>query len=197
MGKIVFLMGKSACGKDTIFGELKKDRRFGFEEIVLGTTRPIRAGEIEGKSYHFKTEEEFQVYLKEHKIIEHRAYETMHGTWRYFMINEDTIDITNKNYLLIGTLESYQQVREFFGKDTVIPVLIDLEDGLRLERALHREQQQENPKYEELCRRFLADQIDFDKEKIQSLEIDRSFYNIEIEECLEEIVEYLTCMKIS
>lgn len=49
----------------------------------------------------------------------------------------------------------------------MVPVLIELDDGARLQRALDRERKQSEPKYEEMCRRFLADSEDFAEEKIQ------------------------------
>ena len=45
MGKIVYLMGKSSSGKDTIFKELMKEGTMDLRTIVPYTTRPIRAGE--------------------------------------------------------------------------------------------------------------------------------------------------------
>lgn len=57
---------------------------------------------------------------------------------------------------MIGTLESYYGMREYFGEEQLIPIYIEVEDGLRLERALCRERQQKEPKYAEMCRRFLA-----------------------------------------
>ena len=56
MGKIYYIMGKSASGKDSIFKELKK-RMPQLREIVLYTTRPIRENETEGAEYHFVNEE--------------------------------------------------------------------------------------------------------------------------------------------
>ena len=50
-----------------------------------------------------------------------------------------------------GTLESYNAVKKYFeneNKITVIPIYIEVDDGMRLERALKRERQQKKPKYE-------------------------------------------------
>ena len=47
----------------------------------------------------------------------------------------------------------------------MIPLYVEVEDGLRLSRALERERQQAAPKYAEMCRRFLADSEDFFGEK--------------------------------
>lgn len=62
---------------------------------------------------------------------------------------------------MIGTLESYEKMREYYGADSLVPLYIEVEDGERLLRAVKREQMQEQPKYQELCRRFLADAVSF------------------------------------
>ena len=67
----------------------------------------------------------------------------------------------------------------------------ELDDGIRLQRALDREKAQDQPKYEEMCRRFLADAEDFSEERIRQAGIVKRFYNNDLEECLEEITGYL------
>ena len=56
---------------------------------------------------------------------------------------------------------------------------------------MKRERSQEIPRYEEMCRRFLADQEDFSEEKIAAAGITRKFQNVDLEECVEEITEYI------
>jgi guanylate kinase len=90
---------------------------------------------------------------------------------------------------MLGTLQSYGQIREYFGRDRVIPIYIEVEDGIRLMRALRREQIQKEPKYAELCRRFLADDEDFSQENIEAYEINKRYENIDIDICLKEIVD--------
>ena len=51
---------------------------------------------------------------------------------------------------------SYNKMKEYFKKE-LIPIYIEVEDGIRLERAIQREKKQKEPKYTELCRRFIAD----------------------------------------
>lgn len=53
MGKIFYVMGKSASGKDTIYKELR-ERIPELKTVVLYTTRPIRDGETEGVEYHLR-----------------------------------------------------------------------------------------------------------------------------------------------
>ncbi len=93
--------------------------------------------------------------------------------------------------MMITTLEAYEQIQKFYGADRVLPVLIELDDGIRLQRALDREKAQDQPKYEEMCRRFLADAEDFSEERIRQAGIVKRFYNNDLEECLEEITGYL------
>ena len=62
-----------------------------------------------------------------------------------------------------------------------------MEDGERLKRAIRREEQQTVPKYEEMCRRFLADAEDFSEEKLAQAGIGRRFANKELEQCIKEI----------
>ena len=97
--------------------------------------------------------------------------------------------------LMEGTLESYNAVKKYFeneNKITVIPIYIEVDDGIRLERALKRERQQEKPKYEEMCRRILADSVDFSEEKIRESQITKRFENIDVDKCVNEIIEYIS-----
>ena len=92
------------------------------------------------------------------------------------------------SYILIGTLETYVKIRRYFGNEKVIPIYIEVDDGIRLQRAIKREQKQQIPHYEEMCRRFLADSADFSEENIANAEIKKRFYNNGlIEECIKEI----------
>lgn len=191
MGKMIYLMGKSSTGKDTIYRRLIAWKELKFKKIVPYTTRPIRFGEKEGKEYHFTDDVGYERLKALGKVIEARAYHTYHGLWRYFTVDDGSIDLEHENYLIIGTLESYVKTAEYFGEGQVIPVLLELDDGIRLQRALGRERKQENPRYEELCRRYLADAEDFSEEKIEAAGIKIRFSNDNLEKCLAEIKKYV------
>ncbi len=183
-------MGKSSTGKDTIFKELLKNNKFSYRTIVSYTTRPIREGERDGVEYHFVDEDGYKALKESGKVIEDRSYNTVHGVWRYFTADDGQIDFSN-NYITIGTLESYEKIKDYFGTERLVPVLIELDDGVRLERAINREKKQAVPKYEELCRRFLADSADFSEEKIQKAGITVRFINNNLNECIAEIENYI------
>lgn len=187
MFKIYIVMGKSATGKDTIFKKLEQVKELNLKTVVIYTTRPIRQGEIDGVEYHFVTQEILENLKKQNKVIEHRAYPTVHGIWNYFTVDDGQINLAKSNYLMIGTLESFEQIKKYYGNEVVEPIYIEVEDGLRLTRALKREQEQEVPKYAEMCRRFLADQEDFSEANLEVQGIRKRYQNIKIEKCLEQI----------
>lgn len=187
MGKIFYLMGKSSSGKDTIFKELSE-----LCTLVPYTTRPIRAGERDGVEYHFTDEGGYQRYAAAGKVIEQREYHTFHGVWRYFTVDDGQfMPDGERDYIMIGTLDAYRSMQKHFGAEKVLPVLIELDDGIRLQRALDRERMQTQPKYEEMCRRFLADGEDFSEERVREAGVTRRFQNDDLDRCLSEIREYI------
>lgn len=86
MGKIFYIMGKSSTGKDTVFKRLQKEKSLGLSTIVSYTTRPIRAGEKDGETYHFIDEKKLARLEKEGRVIEKRSYETVYGLWYYLTV---------------------------------------------------------------------------------------------------------------
>lgn len=190
MGKIYYVMGKSSSGKDTIYKKML-ERHPWFRTIVPYTTRPIREGERNGVEYFFVDEERLREMQESEQVIEVRSYNTRCGIWTYFTADDGQIDLERHDYLVIGTLVSYRALREYFGEEKLIPVYIEVDDGLRLARAVERERRQAEPKYTELCRRFLADEEDFSEENLSRAGITRRFENRDLDACLEEIEEYI------
>lgn len=187
-------MGKSASGKDTIYKKLLEDKRISLKTIVPYTTRPIRHEEKEGVEYHFVSRDKFEEMKENKLVIESRDYQTVHGVWSYFTAYDRQFSQENSkdNYLMINTLNGYEQIRDYFGKDNVVPLYIYVEDGIRLTRALKRERRQKIPKYAEMCRRYLADDADFSKDNLEKAGIDTFYDNESIERCMEQIVRCIT-----
>jgi len=191
MGKMICLMGKSSSGKDTIYKHLMEDPRLSLRPIVPYPPRPMRAGEQNGVEYFFTDEAGFHRLQSAGRIIEERTYRTVHGLWRYFTVADEQLDLTAADYCLIGTLEAYRSLRDYYGSDRGLPALLALGDGERLSRALARERAQQHPRYEEMCRRFLADSQDFSETRIKGAGITKRFRNDELESCLEAIYTYI------
>ena len=191
MGKIFCLIGKSACGKDTLYKQLLADASLSLKSLVPYTTRPVRDGETNGVEYYFLTEKELQELEAQKKIIELRSYHTIHGVWKYFTVNDHQINLEENHYLIIGTLDSYAKLQNYFGRHILVPLYIDLEAGERLQRALNRERLQSEPKYAELCRRFLADEEDFSIQNLEQAGITKSFINNSLDCCQKELTAYI------
>ena len=187
MGKIFYIMGKSSSGKDTIYRKLQESENLKLGRLVLYTTRPIRDGEKEGQEYHFVDEAKYFEFDKAEKVIEARTYQTVYGPWTYFTADDGSVDLRKTSYLAIGTLESYQNLKAYYGAAALCPIYVEVEDGERLKRAIAREETQKEPHYEELCRRFLADAEDFSEEKLEQAGIEKRFFNKNLETCQSEI----------
>lgn len=190
MGKLYVFMGKSASGKDTLY-QLVRERYPELRPVIPYTTRPIRAGERQGAEYYFVSEIEMEQMKERGQIVECRCYQTVKGPWYYFTAEDGQIDFAKGDFVLISTLEGYEKLRLFYGEEKVVPLYIEVDDVLRMERSLARERQQEKPCVAEVCRRFLADEEDFSEENLKRLGIIRRIPNISLEEAMREIEEVL------
>jgi len=191
---IYIIMGKSSCGKDTIFRRLGARADLRLKTIVAYTTRPIRGDEENGREYFFMDAAGHEEMSLAGNIIEERVYATQHGPWHYFTAQDGQFDfrLNPSPRLMIGTLESYEKLRNHFDGCKVVPIMIELDDGMRLSRALAREMAQTQPKYEEMCRRFLADAADFAEAKIARAGIKHRFDNQDLDKCEAEVAEFIS-----
>ena len=191
MGRIYYLLGKSATGKDTLYKEILK-RRPKLRTVTMYTTRPIREGETDGVEYFFTGRDELERQLASGKVIESRTYQTIAGPWTYYTVDDGQFDVADdESCLMIGTLESYEKMCAYFEAGKMVPVYIEVPDGIRLLRAVKREENQKKPNYREVCRRYLADEKDFSEENLERLGITKRYQNTDMEMCLEEILRDL------
>ena len=191
MGRIYYLLGKSATGKDTLYKEILK-RRPKLRTVTMYTTRPIREGETDGVEYFFTGREELERQLASGKVIESRTYQTIAGPWTYYMVDDGQFNVADdESCLMIGTLESYEKMCTYFESGKMVPVYIEVPDGIRLLRAVKREENQKKPNYREVCRRYLADEKDFSEENLERLGITKRYQNTDMEICVEEILRDL------
>lgn len=193
MAKIICLLGKSCSGKDTIYKKLLADESLDLLPLVTYTTRPMRTGEQEGREYHFTDEAGFNALKEAGKVIEDRTYDTVYGLWRYFTVDDGTFDKNGKNVIAAaGTIPAYIKLRDRFGAENTCPIMIETDDGIRLERAMRREKKQEAPRYKEMCRRFITDSEDFDEEKMKAAGVDHVFMNNEdLDKCIREVSDFI------
>ena len=191
MGRIYYLLGKSATGKDTLYKEILK-RRPKLRTVTMYTTRPIREGETDGVEYFFTGREELERQLTSGKVIESRTYQTIAGPWTYYTVDDGQFNVADdESCLMIGTLESYEKMCTYFESGKMVPVYIEVPDGIRLLRAVKREENQKKPNYREVCRRYLADEKDFSEENLERLGVTKRYQNTDMEICVEEILRDL------
>ena len=182
---IFYIMGKSASGKDSLYKRLMKSD-LNLSRFVIYTTRPKRDGEEEGIEYYF-VDKKFLDNNRD-KVIEERVYHTVFGDWYYATLEDGKIS-NDKNYIVIGTLESYNHIKKYYGEDKVYPIYLEADDKIRRERAIHRENLQKVPKFDEMERRLKADNIDFSEEKLKEANITKRYNINNFDMCFDEVVK--------
>ena len=190
MNKVYLLMGKSSSGKDSVYREVMKRNHIGLKPVVAYTTRPIRKNETNGKQYFFVTEEERDRLIEEGKVLEIRNYDTALGVWSYFTVNDDNWQDEDP-HIMIGTLDTYESLKKNCTDREIIPIYIEVEDGERLARSLRRERKEKKPKYEEMCRRFIADTKDFSEERLKELEVKNRFENVVFNDTVKKVLAFI------
>ena len=72
-GKLFVVSGPSGVGKNTLLNEII-DTCEKVQYSVSATSRPIRPGEVDGKSYYFVTREQFEGLIAENALLEYAEY---------------------------------------------------------------------------------------------------------------------------
>lgn len=151
--KILALFGKSASGKDTIQKWITANFPNLTNKIISCTTRPPRSGEQDGVDYFFLSDEEFAKKVLDGSMLEATSFrEWFYGT-ALDQLDPDKINIGVFNITGVECILNDSRL-------DVVPVWIHASDRTRLRRSLDRE---DNPDCKEICRRFLADEKDFDE----------------------------------
>ena len=146
---IKILTGKTCSGKDTIMNELRKR---GVRRIVTYTTRPMRYGEADGKTYHFVTDEKFKEMIENDEFFEYTSY-TVSGEdnpW-YYGTSKASLD---ENGWIIMNPYGIKKIKE--SRDDVIGIYVNASDEILRERLSLRG---DDPNEAE--RRLAADNEDF------------------------------------
>ena len=164
---LIVLLGKSGSGKDTVLTHLltkvKQDKiTLDIARLVTHTTRPQRPGEQNGVDYWYHTNDEFQKMKDAGQVLEFRSYPVAGGPWYYWTAAEP---LTHDATITISTLDGLHALQTYYGeKANIFAFYVDTAYGRRMKRAISREGKA--PNYEEICRRFIADEADFSEEKL-------------------------------
>lgn len=216
MKNVFVIIAKSSSGKDTAYKYLMGIKEFNFKSIVLYYSRPMRVGEKDGETYRFLTNNEINTLIDTGSVITSNgnkyAGKVIATDWypiagssgvTIAMLDDEQFDSDSDNYLCVVSFIFYKKMREFFKGNSeyrLIPIYIDVPLATRLERYYNREKQQDNPNYEEIIRRAIADEKDF-ADVYAYIDKDDVIYNEGTqEEFFEELYkivsERLTCNSI-
>lgn len=142
--KFIALVGASATGKSTVEKILQE--HYGFKRCVSVTTRPMRNYEVNGKHYHFISDEDFQDMSNEGLFAE----ETCFNGWRYGL----TIAEIEDGGVVVIEPNGLKQIIDNVGRENVFVVYLIYPDKQRLIRSLV---DRDDNNVDEVIRRFQAD----------------------------------------
>jgi guanylate kinase len=116
-GKLVLIIGPSGVGKSVILKRLRSEH----QELHFprsATTRARRKGEGD-ELYHFVSEEQFDVLLKDDKLLE---WALVHGIGRYGTMIDEIVPFIERGKTVVREVdaqgfESIQKDTRFFGDD--------------------------------------------------------------------------------
>lgn len=132
-GKLIVIVAPSGTGKSTMIKRLKIDYPTLLESVSY-TTRPMRPGEIDGKSYFFIKIEEFLRMRERNEFLEWaEVHGNYYGTSKKFV--EDSLN-EGKHLLFDLDVQGTDSIRAYFGdKANIIfispPSVEELEKRLR------------------------------------------------------------------
>jgi len=169
--------GPSGAGKGTLIRELLK-RVPGVMAAVSATTRDLRPGEVDGREYHFLTQDEFLEKIEGGEMLEYVTYVSGHryGTLRSEL---DRIQAEGNVPLLELETEGALRVKREVGGAVTIFVSARVEE---LERRL-RERATESTGE-------IGERIDLARRQLeQADEFDYVVENDELQRAVEELTE--------
>ena len=146
---VIALFGKSGAGKDYLIKTLPPNE---YHKIIPTTTRPKRDYEVNGVDYHFITVGDMTAKVLQGDMIEVTDFNNWFYGTEFSELKEDKINIGIFNIHAIECILQDERLE-------VYPIYINSSPKTRLLRALNRE---DEPDCLEICRRFLADEKDFD-----------------------------------
>ena len=126
---IYIITGPSGVGKNTIIEAMSTDLDFYFS--VSHTTRPQRESEVDGKDYHFVTEDKFKSLVDENLMIEYEQY----GGFYYGTSKKEILKESN---IILLDLEVNGATKLLSENDDFIGIFIDIDDNELVKRLQNR-----------------------------------------------------------
>jgi guanylate kinase len=117
--------GPSGVGKGTLIRRLL-ERRPDYRLSVSATTRTPRPGEVDGRDYHFLTEQEFERRLAAGDFLEHALY-----AGNYYGTLKEEVDRAPGNLVLEIEVEGARQVKQRLPEATQVFIAPPSDETLR------------------------------------------------------------------
>lgn len=152
---LVILTGESGSGKSTIANIIEREQP-SFSKIVTYTTRPIRKGEINGRDYHFVSDQEFDSLAQKDLFVEQACYRD----WKYGV---PIIRDFYENRVIILTPEGVRALKKYVSENApneernILVVYLWVDRVSRMKKLLER-----GDDIDEAYRRNLSEVIQFD-----------------------------------
>ena len=215
--RLFCIVGKTGTGKSTYLNKILEDKEFleahNLSNLVYGTTRKKRNGEIDGVDYHFLSKYDYK-QIPINSLIEFRSYYTLNDGTIYYFTKEDYL--TNGNIICITSPYQYESYKNWIIKENLKSeitnkiyrlYLIDLNMDLkkRINRLVSRADSDDD--VYERCRRIIQERQEDEDVKKRVYELNNPEFvgnvlciNNTEDDCLDEnisrIKEYIhnTCI---
>ena len=122
---VLVVTGPSGVGKGTLIRHLL-ERRPDYRLSVSATTRAPRPGEVDGRDYHFLSQQEFERRLAAGDFLEHALYAGNH----YGTLKEE-VENAPENLVLEIEVEGARQVRKALPEATQVFIAPPSDEALR------------------------------------------------------------------
>lgn len=170
---LLVIMGGSGSGKTTVAQKLEE---YGYCKLVTTTTRPMREGEVDGRSYYFVSEEEFWRIPK----VEFAKYDD-----HWYGLSQEEIRKKGQKYeQLVVVLEATgaEKVKELYGNKVTVVFLRISEKEMR-KRLTQRQDSQGNIQNRI---RWVIEQRELEPPSLADIVID----NESLDKTVKKILEY-------
>ena len=122
MKKILVITGPSGVGKTTLCSELIRLRPTMYGALISHTTRSKRPGEVDGRDYHFVSEEEFQTLLSLNEFLEYVQSPT-----GYYGLSRSEVDRVWEEYpfaILVADVKGALEIQRLYPIETALVFII-------------------------------------------------------------------------
>ena len=179
--RLVVLAGPTAVGKGTVAGYIREH----YPDVQLSvsaTTRAPRPGEIDGVTYFFLTDEQFDRMVEAGQFLE---WATVHNAYRYGTPRAPIEDAlaAGRNVLLEIDIQGARQVRQAFPEARLVFLLPPTWDEL-----VRRLTGRGTEGAEEQARRLETAKVELAAQE----EFDATVVNTEVPEAAREVVDLMT-----